>query len=250
MRNSVAGTLLVLIGCCALGPLGTGQQSLELVNDYELVIYPDFSTDAFDSWEDAASAGEFPWILIPAADPGIGIHVAENGGFRLVGTCSDERACGGCGGTQTGYNSFTFDAEKGFEIAVRLRLHGATASFKVELHSSGKYAHATLVCDNESCSLFTCCTSCYGSDDCDAAGHRAWTDLDWWRNESHILGLIYDPETRVVRAHVDGRYWIGSATIPVELGQAILRLFVQCDPNEAERADFEILDVLMGLERE
>ncbi len=254
MKRIVTPAALALLGCCAIGLGGLAQETPELTNAYDLVVCPDFRTELFDSWADVIPTSVSPWVRIrDIDDPGVEIIMTSKGGFRLIGTSSGKRICeqpGECYGTQTGYNSFAFNADDGFEIAVLFRQNGASASFKVELHSSGKYAHATLVCSNDFCSLYTCCTNCYGSENCMNAGYRTWSDPRWWRDEAHVLGLIYEPETRLVRAHVDGQYWIGIATMPVELSMAHLRLFAQCDPEDAETVDYEILAVVMGLGRE
>ncbi len=251
MNRAIGSAVLALIVGCAI--IGTAHQTLELTHSYELVVRPDLRTEAFDTWADVPSASTTPWVRIPdIEDSGIAVTVTESGGFRLIGTSTGRRICerpGECFGTQTGFNSFRFDADEGFEIAVLFRQHNATAGFRIELHSSDQYAHATLGCDRESGFLYTCCTDCYGDGNCKNAGYRTWGDPAWWQDEPHILGLIYEPETRRVRAHIDRRYWIGSATMPVDLGAAHLRLFVQCAPDETEIADYEVLDVVMGLGR-
>jgi hypothetical protein len=177
------------------------------------------------------------------------------GGDRsvLVEERSGELSCAGrtsMVGTQSGLDTaFSFDAGTGFEVALQMRsFEGAGGGFAVEILSTGIYYHVTLMC-NEGYFGFW---SCYFGGDAPAGCHEASRSPlileSIVANRLHDIRLRYDGSSHQATATVGGRI-VGRLTLPLPLGQVILRLFVQ-SPLQADelggRVNYALEAIALG----
>jgi len=144
--------------------------------------------------------------------------------------------------------AFVFNAEVGFEVVVVVSYRELPGAFRVELHSSGKYAHATLSIETSGASFYTCCDDCFRGEIC-RGDYRDTSEVELMTDEVHRLHLIYDPIYRRVESWIDGTYRLGGWIMPIEFDTAHLRLFVNCRAECVGPVDVEIHEVLIGLGR-